>query len=69
MAILLLLANMLFQTPASSGVDRSSKAAAPPDHEKGEALEGLGASGGGSSVSGSGKGPIEPDVEKEAKKS
>ncbi|KAF2766475.1 hypothetical protein EJ03DRAFT_353960 [Teratosphaeria nubilosa] len=55
------------EDPASSGVDRSSKAAPPPDHEPGEALEGLGASGGGSkgeSLTGSGKGPLEPTVEK-----
>ena len=36
--------------------------------EKGEALEGLNASGGGSSVAGSGKGPIEPTVDKEAER-
>lgn len=47
--------------PASSGVDRSSKAAPLPDHEKGDALEGMNASGAGSSGAhignqGSGKG-------------
>jgi len=35
--------------PSSAGVDRSSKAVAPPPEEKGAALEGMGASGGGSS--------------------
>lgn len=54
----------MHQTPAGSGVDRSSKAAPPPDHEPGEAIEGMGASGGGSAGEhignqGSGKGPIE----------
>ncbi|TKA70430.1 hypothetical protein B0A55_07895 [Friedmanniomyces simplex] len=52
--------------PASSGVDRSSKAAPPPETEKGEAFEGMGASGGGNTTKGSGQGPQEPQVEKEA---
>ncbi|KAK3070231.1 hypothetical protein LTR53_010804 [Teratosphaeriaceae sp. CCFEE 6253] len=54
--------------PASSGVDRSSKAAPAPEVEKGDAIEGLGASGGGNTTKGSGKGPLEPQVEKEAVK-
>ncbi|KAL1589297.1 hypothetical protein WHR41_02298 [Cladosporium halotolerans] len=41
--------------PASSGVDRSNKAAAPPAPEKGGAIEGMNASGGGNTASGSGK--------------
>jgi hypothetical protein len=61
-------ADWRLQTPASSGVDKSNKAVPPPDHEKGESLEGMNASGGGSSVQGSGKGPIESTVDKEAKK-
>lgn len=56
------------QGPSSSGVDRSSKAAPPPDAEKGEAMEGMNASGGGDFQRGSGKGPIENTVDKEAKK-
>lgn len=40
----------------------------PPDHEKGESIDGMAASGGGNSVHGSGKGPLEPTVEKEAQK-
>ncbi|KAK5128405.1 hypothetical protein LTR85_003073 [Meristemomyces frigidus] len=57
--------------PTSSGVDRSSKAAPPPSTEKGEALEGMGASGGGASgptLSGSGKGDKEAFVDKEAER-
>lgn len=42
----------MFQDPASSGVDRSNKAAAPPAPEKGEALDGMNASGGGNTSSG-----------------
>nr|POF13122.1 hypothetical protein CFP56_10270 [Quercus suber] len=48
--------------PADSSVDRSNKAAPAPEIEKGEALEGMNASGGGDGVagnSGSGKGSIE----------
>lgn len=56
------------QSPASSGVDKSHKAAPPPEPEAGDALEGMNASGGGNKVEGSGKGPLEPTVEKEAKK-
>merc|ERR1711939_481233 len=55
---------------AASGVDRSNKAAAPPAPEKGEALEGMPASGGGSAgptLSGSGDGPIESTSDKIAK--
>ncbi|KAI9695260.1 MAG: hypothetical protein M1820_008779 [Bogoriella megaspora] len=37
------------QGPASSGVDRSHKAAPPPDAEAGDALKEIPASGGGSS--------------------
>ncbi|KAF2725088.1 hypothetical protein K431DRAFT_309747 [Polychaeton citri CBS 116435] len=44
------------ETTTSQGVDRSSKAAAPPAAEKGEAIEGMNASGGGNKVEGSGKG-------------
>ncbi|KAK5169808.1 uncharacterized protein LTR77_005786 [Saxophila tyrrhenica] len=54
--------------PASSGVDRSNKAAPPPDHEAGDAMKGMNASGGGNDVKGSGKGPIESSVDKEAEK-
>ncbi|KAK3653633.1 hypothetical protein LTR56_004488 [Elasticomyces elasticus] len=54
--------------PASSGVDRSSKAAPPPEAEKGEAYEELGGSGGGNTTKGSGQGPQETQVEKEASK-
>jgi len=50
-------------------VDRSSKAVPPPEPEKGEALEGHNASGGGDKTEGSGKGPIESFVDKEAQKS
>ncbi|KAK3703804.1 hypothetical protein LTR37_014250 [Vermiconidia calcicola] len=55
--------------PAGSGVDRSNKAAPPPDlsTEKGEALEGHGASGGGDSATGSGKGPLDMKVDPAAK--
>ncbi|EMC92761.1 hypothetical protein BAUCODRAFT_125737 [Baudoinia panamericana UAMH 10762] len=48
--------------PSSSGVDRSSKAAPPPEVEKGDSLEGLNASGGGSSAIGQGSGKGEKDV-------
>lgn len=42
-------------------IQRSNKAAAPPAPEKGEAIEGLNASGGGNTASGSGHGTkIEP---------
>ena len=61
--------DVYLQSAAASGVDRSSKAAPPPDHEAGEGLEGLGGSGGGSSVTGSGKGPLESTVDKEAENS
>lgn len=61
-------ANRATQPPASSGVDRSNKAAPPPELESGEAMEGMNASGGGSKVEGSGKGPIEATVDKEAEK-
>ncbi|TKA26125.1 hypothetical protein B0A50_04621 [Salinomyces thailandicus] len=57
--------------PASSGVDKSSKAAPPPTAEKGDALEGMPASGGGSAgetLTGSGKGDKEPATDVEAKK-
>ncbi|GAB7348852.1 hypothetical protein MBLNU459_g7557t1 [Dothideomycetes sp. NU459] len=47
---------------ASSEVNRSNKAASPPATEKGEAFEGLGASGGGNSAA---KGPVEPQATKE----
>jgi hypothetical protein len=57
-----------FQTPASSGVDRSSKAVPPPEPESGNALEGMGASGGGDKTTGSGKGPVKPSVDEEAEK-
>ncbi|KAK5017996.1 hypothetical protein BJ546DRAFT_1057066 [Cryomyces antarcticus] len=55
--------------PTSSGVDRSHKAAAPPPPEKGEAIEGLHASGGGSQAAeigdtGQGKGEQEAFVDK-----
>merc|ERR1711977_229224 len=56
--------------PAASGVDRSNKAAAPPAPEKGDALEGMLASGGGSAgptQSGGGDGPIESASDKIAK--
>merc|ERR1711975_108057 len=56
--------------PAASGVDRSNKAAAPPAPDKGDALEGMLASGGGSAgptQSGSGDGPIESASDKIAK--
>ncbi|KAK5756491.1 hypothetical protein LTS12_013445 [Elasticomyces elasticus] len=56
------------EDPASSGVDRSSKAAPPPEAEKGEAYEELGGSGGGNTTKGSGQGPQETQVEKEASK-
>ena len=62
--------SMLEQAPAASGVDRSNKAAAPPAPEKGDALEGMLASGGGSAgptQSGSGDGPIESASDKIAK--
>ncbi|KAK4956461.1 hypothetical protein LTR10_005986 [Elasticomyces elasticus] len=49
-------------------VDRSSKAAPPPEAEKGEAYEELGGSGGGNTTKGSGQGPQETQVEKEASK-
>ena len=49
-------------------MDKSGKAVPPPEIEKGEAMEGMNASGGGDSVQGSGKGPIESTVDKEAKK-
>ncbi|GAB7324108.1 hypothetical protein MBLNU13_g07493t1 [Cladosporium sp. NU13] len=39
-----------------SSVDRSNKAAPAPTLEKGEAIEGMDASGGGNKVAGSGKG-------------
>lgn len=57
------------QKPTASGVDRSSKAAPPPEGEEGAALEGMNASGGGAKTEGSGKGPIEGEstVEKVAK--
>lgn len=58
---------LIVSQKASSGVDRSHKAAPPPEHEKGEALEGMDASGGGNTVKGSGKGPLEPQAAKEAK--
>ena len=60
-----------FQGASASGVDRSSKAAPLPEAEKGDALEGMNASGGGSfgkSESGSGKGDAVPSVDKEAAK-
>ncbi|KAK4570507.1 hypothetical protein LTR86_002587 [Recurvomyces mirabilis] len=55
---------------SASGVDRSNKAAPPPEEEKGDALEGMNASGGGSSGidGGSGKGPAVPQADKEASK-
>lgn len=59
------------QAPSSSGVDRSSKAAPLPETEKGEAIEGMGASGGGASgptLTGSGKGEETAFVDKEAER-
>ena len=56
------------QTPAASGVDRSSKAVPPPEPESGNALEGMGASGGGDKATGSGKGPVKSTVDEEAEK-
>lgn len=53
---------------ATSGVDRSGKAAAAPEPEKGEAIEGLNASGGGNKITNSGKGPLEPQAEVESQK-
>ncbi|KAK5131000.1 hypothetical protein LTR08_001412 [Meristemomyces frigidus] len=56
---------------AASGVDRSSKAAPLPETETGAALEGMGASGGGSAgttLTGSGKGDAVPTVDKIAEK-
>ncbi|KAL1301836.1 hypothetical protein AAFC00_006021 [Neodothiora populina] len=53
---------------ATSTVDRSGKAAAPPSYEKGEAIEGMNASGGGNKITDSGKGPLEPAAEAESKK-
>jgi hypothetical protein len=61
-------ADVVMQTPASAGVDRSNKVAPMPEVEKGEALEGMGASGGGNSGANSGKGAIEATVDKEAQK-
>ena len=61
-------ANITCKSVASSGVDRSGKAVPPPELEKGEALEGMGASGGGDKTEGSGKGPIKSIVDKEAEK-
>lgn len=49
-------------------MDKSGKANPPPELEKGEAMEGMNASGGGDFTHGSGKGPIEITVDKEAKK-
>ncbi|KAK4902708.1 hypothetical protein LTR27_000647 [Elasticomyces elasticus] len=54
--------------PSEASVDRSSKAAPPPEAEKGEAYEELGGSGGGNTTKGSGQGPQETQVEKEASK-
>ncbi|KAK5118033.1 hypothetical protein LTR62_004078 [Meristemomyces frigidus] len=53
-----------------SSIDRSSKAAPLPEVEKGDSIEGMNASGGGSSGidGGSGKGPLEPTADKEASK-
>ena len=62
------LAKQSKQAPAASGVDRSSKAAPPPEPETGDALEGMNASGGGDSTKGSGQGPKETTVGKEAEK-
>ena len=56
------------QSAAASGVDRSNKAAPMPEIEAGDALEGMNASGAGNDVKGSGKGPLETTVDKEAKK-
>ncbi|GAB7363622.1 hypothetical protein MBLNU230_g4193t1 [Neophaeotheca triangularis] len=55
--------------PASSGVDRSNKAAPMPQAESGEALEGMNASGGGSQANvqgtgNSGLGDAKPSVDK-----
>ncbi|KAK5718497.1 hypothetical protein LTR15_008227 [Elasticomyces elasticus] len=54
--------------PSEASVDRSSKAVPPPEAEKGEAYEELGGSGGGNTTKGSGQGPQETQVEKEASK-
>ncbi|KAK4620215.1 hypothetical protein CLAFUW4_11325 [Fulvia fulva] len=51
--------------PVSSGVDRSHKAAAAPEHEDGE---GIGATGQASIVTGSGKGPEKATVDEQAEK-
>jgi len=60
------------EDPVSSGVDRSGKAAAPPEYEAGEGLEREDgskiASGDGNSVSGSGKGPLKSTVDEVAEK-
>ena len=48
--------NIDLKDQASSGVDRSNKAAPAPETEKGEAIEGLNASGGGNKIQDSGKG-------------
>ncbi|EME41455.1 hypothetical protein DOTSEDRAFT_55273 [Dothistroma septosporum NZE10] len=51
--------------PVSSGVDRSHKAAAAPEHEDGE---GSGPTGQVSLATGTGKGPEKPTVEEQAEK-
>ncbi|KAF2167023.1 hypothetical protein M409DRAFT_22462 [Zasmidium cellare ATCC 36951] len=62
------------EQPTSSGVDRSSKAAPPPDHETGEGLkneDGSVASSGQGSIGvtgGSGKGPMKSTVDEQAEK-
>ncbi|GAB7339262.1 hypothetical protein MBLNU457_5917t1 [Dothideomycetes sp. NU457] len=52
---------------ASTGVDRSNKAAAMPEPESGASLEGMNASGGGNAVNHQG-GNLESAAEKEAEK-
>ena len=65
---MLLVASLNKPQAAGSGVDRSSKAAPAPDHEKGEAFEGLGGSGAGDSGAsgntGSGKGSEDVTVDR-----
>merc|ERR1712093_133885 len=48
--------NQVHGVGEDSSIDRSNKAAPPPAEEKGEATEGMNASGGGNKITDSGKG-------------